>query len=513
MRDGEALRRIGVSAELFDDHSPLQIGAAGRHMGSAFQVVGRQQIGYAGGSWNEWHVLFDSGGSGTDGAPQRSGWLSEDNGAYVMSFEAALSGAPPVLDALQPGQPVNLGGSAWSVASTVRAQVLAAEGELPRPPRGDGAEFTVVDLRNTAGEVGTLDGSDPARLSWSVGRSVRLVELQMSGLRESGEKTLTGRGIQCPSCGTALSIQLASTQSIVCTQCRAVVDLSRGVGQDLQHFDQAKPQREPQLPLGSVGVLKLGAEPLPWQVVGYSEHREIDTEPGEPGSSWREYLLYQREEGFTFLVDAEDGWSWARPIAGVPQVRNDSATWRGDTYRALYSYNSTVTHVQGEFYWRLQRGARTRHTDYAVGSKRLNCERSLGERAQAAAAKAKGQQRPAGQSAAEITWSAGEAVEAAAVAKAFALDAGQARAIQRDVSPLSATAPKLRLWLIVAVVLLVLVVPALLNSCQDSECDKVRNNFGQASAEYQQCVRNAGSSGGMRGGSFGGFSSGGGSHK
>ena len=29
VRDGEALRRIGHSAELFDDHSPLQLGAAG----------------------------------------------------------------------------------------------------------------------------------------------------------------------------------------------------------------------------------------------------------------------------------------------------------------------------------------------------------------------------------------------------------------------------------------------------------------------------------------------------
>ena len=30
VRDGEALRRIGASAELFDDHSPLQLGASGR---------------------------------------------------------------------------------------------------------------------------------------------------------------------------------------------------------------------------------------------------------------------------------------------------------------------------------------------------------------------------------------------------------------------------------------------------------------------------------------------------
>ncbi len=53
VRDGEALRRIGQSAELFDDHSPLQLGAAGRHQGAAFVLVGRLQYRYAEGTWNE----------------------------------------------------------------------------------------------------------------------------------------------------------------------------------------------------------------------------------------------------------------------------------------------------------------------------------------------------------------------------------------------------------------------------------------------------------------------------
>ncbi|WP_442975522.1 DUF4178 domain-containing protein, partial [Salmonella enterica] len=75
VRDGEALRRIGQSAELFDDHSPLQLGAAGRWRGAAFTLVGRLQVRYAGGSWNEWHALFDA----ADAAETpRSGWLSED---------------------------------------------------------------------------------------------------------------------------------------------------------------------------------------------------------------------------------------------------------------------------------------------------------------------------------------------------------------------------------------------------------------------------------------------------
>ena len=42
VRDGEALRRIGKSAELFDDHSPLQLGASGRLDGLGFTLIGRE---------------------------------------------------------------------------------------------------------------------------------------------------------------------------------------------------------------------------------------------------------------------------------------------------------------------------------------------------------------------------------------------------------------------------------------------------------------------------------------
>ena len=60
--------RIGKMAELFDDHTPLQLGAAGRYQGQPFTLVGRLQYRYADGTWTEWHALFDDGGE-----PQRAG--------------------------------------------------------------------------------------------------------------------------------------------------------------------------------------------------------------------------------------------------------------------------------------------------------------------------------------------------------------------------------------------------------------------------------------------------------
>ena len=489
MRDGEALRRIGVSAELFDDHSPLQLGVSGTRQGLAFTLVGRLQYGYEGGTWNEWHALFDNG---------RSAWLSEDNGAYVVSFDAPLPPDAPPLDGLQPGMRVLADGRAWDVASVQRAHLIAAQGELPSPPRLEG-DFTVVDLRNGAGEVATLDGSDPARVAWSVGRSVLLAELALQGLKEISEKTLKGRGVECPSCGTALEVKLATTQSLVCINCAAVLDISAGVGGELKHYQQnnAGPAgAEPQIPLGRSGTLALGGPALPWQVVGYLERCDIPA-PGddEETSFWREYLLFNTTAGFAFLVDSDDGWGWVRPITGAPALRGGQATWENVIYRQKWEYDAKVTWVLGEFYWRIARDERARVTDFegtgSAAAKRLSREKTRSE----------------------VTWSAGETLAAATVADAFAIAPAARAALQRDVAPTSfkaAGVPKALL-----IFLVVLGVVMLLAMCSDDECDQIKNTFGAASADYQQCARNrgSGSSGRVGGGSYGGWSSGGGGHK
>ena len=484
-REGDALRRIGVSAELFDDHSPLQVGASGRWQGLPFTIVGRLQLGYAQGRWSEWHALFDNG---------RSGWLAEDNGRYVMAFAQPGVPALPARELFVPGAALALDGRDWRVASVVAARLEAAQGELPSVPRLDEA-VQVVELRSPSEEVGSLEFGPEGSVSWSIGRAAALAELALSGLREDSEKTLGGRALACPSCGNSLEIRLDSTRSIVCGQCHAVVDVSQGVGGDLAHFEQQNGAAEggaPRIPLGATGRLDLGEGPRDWQVVGYVERCTQPQDPEEDVYFWREYLLYAREVGFAFLVDAEDGWSWAVPLAGAPKVRGEQAQWKGRTYERSDSYVSRVTWVLGEFYWRLERGERTHHIDYATGSRRLNREQS-------------------GQ---EVTWSEGGTLHADALAQAFALPEAQRAALAREVSPFKADTggSSLLVRVAVGVVVVVFVVLWLLDSSRD-ECDGVRQTFGAASLEYQQCRERGRYAHSSSGGSYGGWSGGGGGHK
>lgn len=474
LREGDALRRIGVVGELFDDHSPLQLGAAGRLQGQAFTLVGRLQYGYDGGTWNEWHALFDNG---------RSGWLSEDNGAYVFAFDAPLAEAPP-LAAMRAGERAAVGGAVWDVASVVSARLLSAQGELPRPPQLERA-FGVVDLRNGADEVGTLDyGSAPP--GWSVGRAVALAELALAGLKDTNEKTLGSRALECPGCGAALEPRLSSTQSIACAQCHAVVDISQGAGAELAHFDQNN-GGEPQIPLGTSGTLSLGGAAAPWQVVGYLERCTVPDAGDDETFFWREYLLWNRTQGFVFLVDSTEGWSWVRPITGAPQLRGDRAHHKDHSYQLKERYTARVTWVLGEFYWRVKRNERALVADYVAGTRRLSREAA----------------------GSEVTWSAGQTIDAAAVARAFGLAVPQALA--RDASPSSGEWSTAKVVLIFVVLLVVLL---LFERCSSRDCSDERATFGEASYEYRQCLANRSSGGsGRSGGSSGGWSSGGGGHK
>ena len=505
MREGDALRKIGESAELFDDHSPLQLGAAGKYQGTAFALVGRLQYRYDEGTWNEWHALFD----GADGAGvgQKSGWLSEDNGRYVIAFDAPLDGSAPTATSLEAGAQVMLAGQTWSVASVSAAKLIAAQGELPHAPnlaRG----IVVADLRNSRGEVGTLDYAEAGTPRWSIGRSVAIGELAMTGLAAQAEKTLQGRAIACPNCGASLEVKLSTTQAIVCHQCHAVVDVAQGVGGDLRHYAQAN-GTEPLIPLGSTGMLTLGKATLPWQVVGYVERCEVPETDEDEQTFWREYLLYHRTEGFAFIVDAEDGWSWTVPLTGVPEGAGNGVKHDGVVYRKLYDYTGMVTYVLGEFYWQIRQNQRTFNTDYqgtgGAAAKRLNREQTGSSRVDEV------QQQ-------EVVWSGGETLAADTVMKAFRLAPEKSAALQRDALPTSFSGSSLLAKIFFGV--LILIVVLMLFRCGSSgggsrNCDDARATFGAASSEYQNCLNSRRSGGGYyggTGGAYGGFSSGGG-HK
>lgn len=463
VRDGETLSRIGKMAELFDDHSPLQLLARGRWQGKDFMLVGRLQYRSPAGAWTEWIALFDDGAQA---------WLAEDNGSYVWSQPATTSRAVPEAAQFRVGATTAINGKSYSVAFNEQVALVSAQGELPKLPPLN-APFAMVELRSADNEVLSVDyGSTPPALAR--GRPVALEELQLTGLREDSAKAETGKAFSCPNCGAPVEVQLEGTKAITCRACNTLIDLRRNaMGGQLAHALQDEPV-QPLIPLGSTGQL----QGVHWQVVGY-QHR-LGTEPDDPDEhfGWDEYLLYNRKRGFLFLVDSTDGWSLVKPATGAPTVSKnfETASYLGTTYKLQYSYKAQTTYVAGEFYWPVERGHRSFNRDYAKGNGLLSMEETPRE----------------------VTWSVGNQVDADTVAKAFGLEAKKDLLDRGDVGPTTVKGGGTgcgcaTIFLIVFAIMILL---ALLKACEDE-------NWASSSG--------TGYTSGSR--SSGGSYSGGGSHK
>lgn len=427
VRDGDTLKRLGKVAELFDDFSPLQLAATGRYGEQGFTLVGRLQYGYSQGRWTEWVAAFDDG--------QRTGVLSEDNGAYVFALPVAAQSAVPAASALNPGASVTVGGQRYTVSFHEQVALASAQGEMARLPPPDQL-FAMVELRSEQGQVLSFDySSEPPAVY--LGRSVQLADLQLRGLRDESVKTGQGRSFSCPHCGAPVSAQLESTQSITCASCGSIIDISQGIGGELRHAAQGQPM-QPLIPLGRIGQLQ-GAS---WQVVGF-QHR-TGHEPGEGESfDWEEYLLYHKTKGFCFLVDASDGWSVVAPTTGVPayDAGSNSARYQDKLFSLESSYRAETTYVAGEFYWRVARGQTTANKDFTSGRDILSLETSPDEQ----------------------VWSFGSKIDSSLVAAAFKIDAKKMDLRHADVGPLSQTNIP---WNVVAWVF-VIVLSLILNECSD----------------------------------------------
>lgn len=469
VRNGDTLQRIGKMAELFDDHSPLQLQASGTWQGQAFTLVGRLQYKYGEGTWTEWHALLADGSSA---------FLSEDNGAYVFTATQPPR-ALPEAKRFRVGATTAINGQLFVVASNQPVALISAQGELPRLPEL-GALHAMVELRSqSAGAKAGEGGAEVLSVDYSTqpptlsrGQAVRLEDLKLSGLRDESVKGERGRQFDCPSCGACLTVQLGSSKTITCGSCHSLIDLSQGIGGELQHATQDEPVN-PLIALGSTGQL----QGVTWQVVGF-QHR-LGTDPADPDEhfGWEEYLLYNASRGFIFLVDSTEGWSIVKPATGAPVVsaNGQSATYHGTRYALKESYTAQTGYVLGEFYWQVSRGQTTTNRDYASGKSLLSME----------------------QSAQELTWSVGSAVSSDVIVKAFKLEDQKDLLKRSDVGPFTAASnPFLRPWVILFIVFVLLVL--VFSRC--SACDPAVENCSNTGVPRTS------------GGSFGGYSGGGG-HK
>ncbi len=416
IKGADAVRNIGKMSEVLEDFSPIQINASGTIDGRSFTVVGRIQLRYAAGFWNEWYVLDDHG----DGA-----WLSDGSGQYTFTRTADPASlhnlALPAFDALAPGARLDLGrapdgSTLLFIAGDVRsAQCTGGQGELPfvvgpgyaarvadfrrggefltldysdvgvlPPPLGEGrgggerSERPVVaenlsGLRPPPPQPSTRGGGSQTKPTVYRGRSVTLDELKPQLLRDP--ETITdsaGRvkgkvsNLECPSCGASIAFSPGATSHLLCQTCHASLDVAGPVAEVIAAAKRIESVRTT-LPLGARATIAATA----YTVIGLMRRAEISEEAGE----WTEYLLYAPQKGFLWLVETDQGWERSTVLAAWPfWISNDRALLDGNSYAKLYDYQAVVRYAAGAFNGRVEVGDVSQITDFQFANAKLSAE-------------------------------------------------------------------------------------------------------------------------------------------
>jgi hypothetical protein len=202
------------------------------------------------------------------------------------------------------------------------------------------------------------------------------------------------KALNCPNCGSQIELRAAGAASaVICNYCSSTIDATHPQLRIIGQW-QAAMTIEPAIPLGSRGKLK----GVLWEAIGFQQ-RGINVD----GTNyfWREYVLWNPYQGFRYLSEYNNHWSFVTPLQTLPApttVMGMPGLILGpDTYRHFQTARAYTWFVIGEFPWMVQVGEAVDAADYVSPPKMLSSETTDNE----------------------VTWSQGEYMTGAEIWQAF----------------------------------------------------------------------------------------------
>lgn len=371
VRTDRDMRNMGRIADVAFSDAGLAPGDRGTFRGQTFSVEGRLVLQHpAGGTWEEYYVLFNG----------RPAWVSEAQGNWQV-VSAAQVAAPP-LQALGPGRQVPLGNAMFVVGEKNEGTFLSGEGELPFAA-APGTKRIFVDLSAPGGGWASIDyndGTQPPQVYIGVQTSFAELQIQQRGGDRPVAQVKTD-AIKCPSCGAPLPVLAPGTERAACRHCNAISDVK------LQQVvaRQAQARERPGIELGRRGILPVadakGIYNQEWIVLGYVE-RSTGAMGTDDWFGWQEYLLYNVQHGYRWLVFDEGNFLLITPLAAADVDASRAPVFvrfRNLHFRKRNQQHARVDFVLGEFYWKVEVGETVWAEDFEHGREIVSSERTASE--------------------------------------------------------------------------------------------------------------------------------------
>ena len=422
-RDAETLALIGRQGDLLEDYSPLQIGTAGKvahgNQLHTFSLIGRIQLRFDAGYWNEWYLLFDNG---------QTAWLSDASGQYVLLQQLQLREPIPTYESLAIGQSVSLVSKPFTVTDKRTSDCIGGQGELPFAA-SSAWQARTIDCRSGTDFI-SLDFSDTKAVAY-LGKAVAFEDLNLSYLRDTKDR-FTGEAVagqlakstvtslNCSACASPIKLVLGQTNHLICPSCgSALREQNNGLILEIERKNVARAATS--LQPGDSGLI----DGTQWIILGVL----IRHEKTDPSSNWEEYLLFETSKGFAWLSNVQGAWQVIEVLNEQPSLTGDKASVGNLTYNRTFEYIAITSYAAGSFNWKPQVSDAVKVTEYKSGQRSLSSE----------------------QTDSELTWSRGRPVAASMILRAFGK-------ISKETKPIGKVAGSLLVPTLVASVLMVFAI-------------------------------------------------------
>ena len=312
---------------------PVQPGSKGKWNGNEFTVLGRVRVWMEEFVLNYWTIIFKNG---------ELNYLVEGYGLYAVyestTIERRLSSKD--LDLVKPNDRRDLfPQKAYVLERKYSCYKLEVEGEVHFPDVNSG--FRVFEWAHYTGKrIELIELPNDQVLAFNV-TYTSFPELLFTNLRKIARDS---KIISCAHCAKPNTIAaFPFVQSYACLHCGCRYSLKEGV-----HFeklaDRNRTSVEPSINPGAKGNIK----GIDYEVIGYAQKEEKNIYR----SKWKEYTLYNRLEGFSFLSEFEGHWIYIRERGDAPVLPKHKVTdftYGEEPFQLYNSYRFEVINAAGTF--------------------------------------------------------------------------------------------------------------------------------------------------------------------